>query len=139
MMLTMRAIMKHQEDYFESWGDELLMKPMILQDIEDLTGLDKSTISRVGNSKYIQTPFGMFPLKFFFSEGLMTESGDEVSAHEIRKIVKDCVEAESKRNPLTDDDLSDILIKKGYLIARRTVAKYREQLNIPVARMRREL
>ena len=139
MMLTMKAIMKHQEEYFESWGDELLMKPMILKDIEDLTGLDKSTISRVGNSKYIQTPFGVFQLKFFFSEGLLTESGDEVSAHEIRKIVKDCVEGESKRRPMTDDELSDILQKKGYLIARRTVAKYREQLNIPVARLRREL
>ena len=139
MMITMEAIMKHQEEFFDSWGDELLMKPMILKDVEAKTGLDISTISRVANSKYIQTPFGMFPLKFFFSEGLLTESGDEVSAHEIRKIVKDCVEGESKRRPLTDDELSDILQKRGYLIARRTVAKYREQLNIPVARMRKEL
>jgi len=139
MMTTMKAIMQHQHEYFDSWGDELLMKPMILKDIEALTGLDISTISRVANSKYIQTPFGIFPLKFFFSEGLLTESGDEVSAHEVRKIVKDCVEGESKRRPLTDDELSDILHKKGYLIARRTVAKYREQLNIPVARMRKEL
>ena len=131
--------MKYQHDYFESWGDELLLKPMILKDIEALTGLDFTTISRVANSKYIQTPFGIFQLKYFFSEGLLTESGDEVSTHEIKKIVKDCVERESKRNPLTDDELSDILQKKGYLIARRTVAKYREQLNIPVARLRREL
>ena len=139
MMHTMEAIMEHQEDFFDSWGDELLMKPMILKDIEAKTGYDISTISRVANSKYIQTPFGIFPLKYFFSEGLLTESGDEVSAHEIRKIVKDCVEGESKRRPLTDDELSDILQKRGYLIARRTVAKYREHLNIPVARMRKEL
>ena len=139
MMLTMEAIMKHQVEFFESWGDELMMKPMILKDIETLTGFDISTISRVANSKYIQTPFGIFPLKYFFSEGLLTEWGDEVSAHEIRKIVKDCVEGESKRRPLTDDELSDILHNRGYLIARRTVAKYREQLNIPVARMRKEL
>jgi len=139
MMTTMNAIIEYQKAYFLSWGDELLLRPMILQDIADTTKLDRSTISRVAGSKYIQTPFGIFPLKFFFSEGLLTVIGDEVSAHEIRKIVKDCVEAESKRNPLNDDELAAILLERGYLIARRTVAKYREQLNIPVARLRKEL
>jgi len=139
MMHTMNAIIEYQREYFQSWGDELLLKPMILKDIADTTALDISTVSRVANSKYIQTPFGIFPLKYFFSEGLLTYSGDEVSTHEIKKIVKDCVENESKRTPLTDDELADILLEKGYLIARRTVAKYREQLGIPVARMRKEL
>jgi len=96
-------------------------------------------VSRVANSKYIQTPFGIFPLKFFFSEGLLTYSGDEVSTHEIKKILQDCIDGESKRKPLNDDELVAILQDRGYLIARRTVAKYREQLNIPVARLRKEL
>ena len=139
MMLTMNAIVDHQKDYFLNWGDEMQLIPMILKDIADVTGLDISTVSRVANSKYVQTPFGVFPLKFFFSEGLLTESGEEVSSHEIKKILQDCVEGESKRKPLTDDELAAILQEQGYLIARRTVAKYREHLNIPVARMRKEL
>ena len=139
MMLTMNAIVDHQKEYFLNWGDEMQLLPMILKDIADVTGLDISTVSRVANSKYVQTPFGIFPLKFFFSEGLLTESGDEVSSHEIKKILQDCVEGESKRRPLTDDELAAILQEQGYLIARRTVAKYREHLNIPVARMRKEL
>ena len=112
---------------------------MILKDIADVTGLDISTVSRVANSKYIQTHFGIFPLKYFFSEGLQTESGEEVSTREIKKILEECIEAEEKRKPVTDDKLAEILKEKGYLIARRTVAKYREQLNIPVARLRKEL
>ena len=139
MTVTMNAILKHQEQYFLNWGDELLLKPMILKDIADVTGLDISTISRVSNSKYIQTPFGIYPLKFFFSEGLLTESGEEVSTREIKKILQDCVESESKQNPLTDDELTAILQEKGYIVARRTIAKYREQLGIPVARLRKEL
>jgi RNA polymerase sigma-54 factor len=112
---------------------------MILKDIADMTGLDISTISRVVNSKYIQTHFGIYPLKFFFSEGMQTDSGEEVSTREIKKILQNCIEAEEKRKPLTDDRLSVILNEKGYQIARRTVAKYREQLGLPVARLRKEL
>jgi RNA polymerase sigma-54 factor len=136
--VTMNAILEYQRDYFFE-GDETKLKPMILKDIADRTGLDISTISRVANSKYIQTHFGIFPLKFFFSEGLQTESGEEVSTREIKKILQDCIDNEEKRKPLTDDKLAAILQEKGYHIARRTVAKYREQLNIPVARMRKEL
>jgi len=139
LMQTMEAIIAHQREYFMNWGDELMLNPMILKDIADATGLDISTVSRVANSKYIQTPFGMYPLKFFFSEGLETISGDEVSTREIKKILQDCVDGESKRKPLTDDELAEILQEKGYLIARRTIAKYREHLNIPVARLRKEL
>jgi RNA polymerase sigma-54 factor len=139
MTVTMEAILKHQEEYFLNWGDEMLLKPMILKDIADVTGLDISTISRVSNSKYIQTPFGIYPLKFFFSEGLLTESRGEVSTREIKKILQDCVAGESKQNPLTDDELTAFLQGKGYIVARRTIAKYREQLNIPVARLRKEL
>ena len=138
LMHTMRAIIDFQKGYFDE-GDETKLHPMILKDIADRTGLDISTISRVANSKYIQTHFGIFPLKYFFSEGLQTDSGEEVSTREIKKILEECIENESKRKPLTDDELADILQKKGYLIARRTVAKYREQLNIPVARLRKEL
>jgi len=138
LMLTMNAIVEYQHDYFLE-GDETLLKPMILKDIADKTGLDISTISRVANSKYIQTHFGIYPLKYFFSEGLQTESGEEVSSREIKKILHDCIENEEKHKPLTDDKLAVILQEKGYHIARRTVAKYREQLNIPVARMRKEL
>ena len=112
---------------------------MILKDIADITGLDVSTISRVANSKYIQTNFGIMPLKFFFSEGMQTESGEEVSTREIKKILQNCLDSEDKRHPITDDRLAEILKEKGYHIARRTVAKYREQLNIPVGRMRKEL
>lgn len=136
---TMQAIIDYQKPYFLNGGDEALMVPMILKDIADITHLDISTISRVANSKYIQTYFGMYPLKFFFSEGLQTDSGEEVSTREIKKILQECVDKESKRKPLTDDQLAEILQEKGYQIARRTVAKYREQLNIPVARLRKEL
>jgi RNA polymerase sigma-54 factor len=138
LLVTMEAIIEFQKEYFKE-GDETLLKPMILKDIADRTGLDISTISRVANSKYIQTHFGIYPLKYFFSEGLQTDTGEEVSTREIKKILEECIANESKRKPLTDDELAEILQKKGYQIARRTVAKYREQLNIPVARLRKEL
>ena len=138
LLLTMNAILKYQEEYFYE-GDETLLKPMILKDVAEMTGLDISTVSRVANSKYIQTHFGIFPLKFFFSEGLRTDSGEEVSTREIKRILQDCIGNETKRHPLTDERLTEILQEKGYQIARRTVAKYREQLNIPVARLRKEI
>jgi RNA polymerase sigma-54 factor len=138
LLLTMNAILKYQEEYFID-GDETRLKPMILKDVAEMTGLDISTVSRVANSKYIQTHFGIFPLKFFFSEGLQTDSGEEVSTREIKRILQDCIDNEEKRRPLTDEKLTDILQDKGYQIARRTVAKYREQLNIPVARLRKEI
>ncbi|HEX2395108.1 MAG TPA: RNA polymerase factor sigma-54, partial [Bacteroidales bacterium] len=138
LLVTMNAIINYQEEYFKT-GDETKLRPMILKDIADITGLDVSTISRVANSKYIQTNFGIMALKYFFSEGMQTESGEEVSTREIKKILQDCLESEDKRHPITDDRLAEILKEKGYHIARRTVAKYREQLNIPVARMRKEL
>ena len=138
MLLTMNAILEYQERYFYE-GDETRMRPMILKDIADKTDLDISTISRVVNSKYIQTHFGIYALKYFFSEGMQTESGEEVSTREIKKILQGCIENEDKRKPLTDDRLSAILNEKGYHIARRTVAKYREQLGLPVARLRKEL
>jgi len=138
LLLTMNAILEYQQEYFID-GDETKLKPMILKDVAEMTGLDISTVSRVANSKYIQTHFGIFPLKFFFSEGLQTDSGEEVSTREIKRILQDCIENEQKRKPLTDERLTEILQEKGYLIARRTVAKYREQLNIPVARLRREI
>jgi RNA polymerase sigma-54 factor len=138
MLLTMNAILEYQKNYFQE-GDETRMRPMILKDIADMTGLDISTISRVVNSKYIQTHFGIYPLKYFFSEGMQTDTGEEVSTREIKKILQDCIGNEDKRKPLTDDRLSAILNEKGYQIARRTVAKYREQLGLPVARLRKEL
>jgi RNA polymerase sigma-54 factor len=138
LMLTMEAIINYQKEYFRD-GDEKRLKPMILKDIADITNLDISTISRVANSKYIQTHFGIFPLKYFFSEGLQTDAGEEVSTREIKKILEECIDKEEKRKPLTDEKLADILKEKGYHIARRTVAKYREQLDIPVARLRKEL
>jgi len=138
LLLTMHAIIDFQTEYFVE-GDEAKLKPMILKDIADKTGLDISTISRVANSKYIQTNFGIFPLRYFFSEGMQTDTGEEVSTREIKKILKDCIDNENKRKPLTDEKLAAILNDKGYPVARRTVAKYREQLNIPVARMRKEL
>jgi RNA polymerase sigma-54 factor len=138
MLLTMNAILEYQRNYFIE-GDETRMRPMILKDIADMTNLDISTISRVVNSKYIQTHFGIYPLKYFFSEGMQTDSGEEVSTREIKKILQDCIDNEDKRKPLTDDKLSAILNDKGYQIARRTVAKYREQLGLPVARLRKEL
>ena len=138
MLLTMNAILEYQHNYFIE-GDETRMRPMILKDIAEMTDLDISTISRVVNSKYIQSHFGIYPLKYFFSEGMQTDSGEEVSTREIKSILQDCIGGEDKRKPLTDDRLSVILNEKGYQIARRTVAKYREQLNLPVARLRKEL
>ena len=138
LMHTMDAIVQYQQEYFTE-GDETMLRPMILKDIAEKTNLDISTISRVVNSKYIQTHFGIFPLKYFFSEGMQTDSGEEVSTREIKKILQECIDNESKKRPLTDEKLAEILQEKGYQIARRTVAKYREQLNIPVARMRKEL
>jgi len=138
LLLTMTEIVKFQKEFFIE-GDETKLKPMILKDIADLTGLDISTISRVSNSKYIQTHFGIYPLKFFFSEGMQTDTGEEVSTREIKKILKECIDNEDKRHPVTDEKLALILKEKSYLLARRTVAKYREQLEIPVARMRKEL
>ncbi len=135
---TMSAIMRHQQDFFLT-GDETTMRPMILKDIAEITGLDISTVSRVANSKFVQTEFGTYRLKFFFSESLSTDSGEEVSTREVKKILSDLIEAEEKRKPLSDEQLTDMLQEKGYNIARRTVAKYREQLNIPVARLRKEL
>lgn len=135
---VMNAILEYQKDYFVE-GDEMKLRPMILKDIADKTDLDISTISRVSNSKYIQTHFGIFPLKYFFSEGLQTDSGEEVSTREIKMILEECINNEDKRKPLTDERLAQILKEKSYNIARRTVAKYREQLNIPVARLRKEL
>jgi RNA polymerase sigma-54 factor len=138
LYVTMDAIMQYQFEYFLT-GDETKLRPMILKDIAEIVGLDISTISRVANSKYVQTPYGTFLLKSFFSESMQTDSGEEVSTREIKKILSDCIEAEEKGKPLTDEQLTDILKEKGYNIARRTVAKYREQLNIPVARLRKEL
>lgn len=138
LLMTMQAIMERQYEYFLE-GDETKLRPMILKDIAEKIGLDISTVSRVANSKYVQTQFGTFLLKTFFSESLSTESGEEVSSREVKKILEDCISAENKKKPLTDDRLALILKEKGYNIARRTVAKYREQLEIPVARMRKEL
>ena len=133
---TMQAIIDLQRPFFEE-GDESLLRPMILKDVAEHTGLDISTISRVSNSKYVQTNYGIYPLKFFFSDGYTTESGEELSVREIKRILKECINSEDKNKPYTDDELADILKDKGYPIARRTVAKYRQQLNIPVARLRR--
>lgn len=138
LQLTMTAIVAAQRDFF-LYGDEASLKPMILKDIADKINMDISTISRVANSKYVQTDFGIFPLKYFFSEGIVNESGEEVSNREVKKILSDAIGGESKRKPLTDEALMDLLKEKGYNIARRTVAKYREQLNIPVARLRKEI
>jgi RNA polymerase sigma-54 factor len=138
LLSTMTAIMNHQHDFFVT-GDETTLKPMILKDIAEKTGLDISTVSRVANSKFVQTEFGTYRLKFFFSESLSTESGEEVSTREVKKILSDLIEAENKKRPLSDERLTELLQEKGYNIARRTVAKYREQLNIPVARLRKEL
>jgi RNA polymerase sigma-54 factor len=138
LLLTMNAIMEYQREFFLT-GDETMMKPMILKDIADIVLMDISTVSRVANSKYVQTNFGMYSLKYFFSESLSTDSGEEVSTREVKKILTNAIEAEDKRKPLPDEKLMELLNEKGYNIARRTVAKYREQLNIPVARLRKEL
>jgi RNA polymerase sigma-54 factor len=138
LLVTMEAIIAYQKEYFLD-GDEKKLKPMILKDIADITGLDISTISRVANKKYIQTDFGIFSLKSFFSESMKTTSGEDVSAREVKSILEDAVRNENKQKPLTDEKLTALLKEKGYAIARRTVAKYREQLGIPVARLRKEL
>ncbi len=138
MYKTMYAIMQYQYDFFLT-GDQKKIRPMILKDISDLTGLDISTISRVANSKYVQTEFGTKRLKEFFSEAMQTQEGEEVSTLEVKKVLSDLISAENKRKPLSDEKLTQLLADKGYDIARRTVAKYREQLNIPVARLRKEL
>lgn len=138
LMLTMNAIMNYQKKYFLT-GDETNLRPMILKDIAEIVELDISTISRVANSKYVQTDQGVYALKYFFSESLSTDSGEEVSTREVKKILSEAIDNEVKRKPLTDEKLTLVLKEKGYNIARRTVAKYREQLNIPVARLRKEL
>lgn len=135
---VMETIMEYQHEFFLT-GDETVLRPMILKDIAERTGLDISTVSRVANSKFVQTEFGTYRLKFFFSESLSTESGEEVSTREVKKILSNFIEGESKKKPLSDEKLTELLQEKGYNIARRTVAKYREQLNIPVARLRKEL
>jgi RNA polymerase sigma-54 factor len=138
LLSTMNAILKFQYKFFVE-GDETFLRPMILKDIAEITNLDISTISRVANSKYVQTDYGTFPLKYFFSEGIQTDEGEEVSSREVKKILKDAIDGEEKSKPLPDERLMEILKEKGYNIARRTVAKYREQMNIPVARLRKEI
>ena len=138
LMKTINAIVEHQEVYFTS-GDETDIKPMILKDIAEMIDMDISTVSRVANSKYVQTPYGTFLLKTFFSESLSTDSGEDVSSREVKRILQDAINEEDKKKPLTDEKLGKILNEKGYHIARRTVAKYREQLGISVARLRKEL
>ena len=135
---TMQAIVDYQRDYFTD-GDESHLKPMVLKDIAEKTGFDISTISRVVNSKYIETHFGIYSLKYFFSEGLENQEGEEVSTRELKKALKECVDAENKLKPLTDDELVEKMTEKGYKVARRTIAKYRDQLGIPKARLRKEL
>ena len=138
LYVTMNAIMHYQEEYFLE-GDETKLKPMILKDIADLVGLDISTISRVANSKYVETPYGTKLIKEFFSEAMKNDQGEDVSTLEIKKILQNVIEDEDKQKPLPDDQLAEILLEKGYPIARRTIAKYREQLDIPVARMRKKI
>ncbi|MBK7691463.1 MAG: RNA polymerase factor sigma-54 [Bacteroidetes bacterium] len=138
LMLTMTRILNLQEEFFLT-GDETTLRPMILKDISDRTGLDISTISRVVNSKYVQTEFGTFKLKYFFSESMSTDSGEEVSTREVKMILSEIISGEEKKSPYSDEKLTEMLNEKGYNIARRTVAKYREQLNLPVARLRKEL
>ena len=138
LLRTMRAIIDLQYDYFLE-GDETKLRPMILKNVAEMIGMDISTVSRVASSKTIQTDFGIIPLKYFFSEGIATDSGEEVSSREVKQIIKDIIDQEDKSKPYPDDKLEDMLNEKGYNIARRTVAKYREQLNIPVARLRKEM
>ena len=135
---TMQAIVDYQEEYFVD-GDETNLKPMVLKDIAERTGFDISTISRVVNSKYIETHFGIYSLKYFFSEGLENQEGEEVSTRELKKALLECVGTENKSKPLTDDELVDVMTQRGYKVARRTIAKYRDQLGIPKARLRKEL
>lgn len=135
---TMQAILDYQCDFFRD-GDESSLRPMVLKDIAEITGFDISTISRVVNSKYIETHFGIFPLKYFFSEGMENSEGEEVSTRELKKALRECVDNEDKREPLTDEELVREMEKRGYKVARRTIAKYRSQLGIPLARWRREI
>lgn len=138
LMRTMTAILNFQYDFFLE-GDESRLRPMILKDIATVIGMDVSTVSRVANSKCVQTEFGLYPLKYFFSEGIATEWGEDASSREVKNILRELIEAEPKRKPFSDDKLEKMLNEKGYSIARRTVAKYREQLNIPVARLRKQI
>ncbi|MCS7075609.1 MAG: RNA polymerase factor sigma-54 [Bacteroidia bacterium] len=138
LLLTMNCIADIQKDYFLT-GDESKLKPMVLKDVADKIGMDISTVSRVANSKYVETDFGTFPLKHFFSEGIATETGEEVSNKEVKRALKELIDNEDKHNPISDDELSQMLQDRGYQIARRTVAKYREQLGIPVARLRKTI
>ena len=138
MLSTMRAIVRMQKPFFVSGGDEAMLKPMILEDIARMTGYDISTISRVGNSKYVQTPWSIYPLKYFFSDGVVKDDGTEQSVYELFRVIRELVDAEDKVAPLTDQALQEALQGQGYNVARRTVAKYREQLGIPVARLRKE-
>jgi RNA polymerase sigma-54 factor len=138
MLSTMRAIVARQKEYFVNGGDEAFLKPMILEDIAKVTGFDISTISRVSNSKYVQTPWSVTPLKYFFSDGVTKSDGTEQSVYELFGVIRELVDNEDKSAPLTDQVLQEMLAARGYNVARRTVAKYREQLNIPVARLRKE-
>ena len=138
LFVTMSSIMNYQKDYFLT-GDERKIKPMILKDIADEIDMDVSTVSRVANSKYVDTPYGTFLIKEFFSESMKNDQGEDVSTREIKKILEITVQEEDKMKPLTDDKLAKVLKDKGYPIARRTIAKYREQLDIPVARLRKEI
>ena len=138
LLVTINAIMEFQKEFFLS-GDEKNLRPMILKDIASMVDMDISTISRVANSKHVATPYGTFLLKYFFSEALTTQSGEEVSTREVKTILNEAISKEDKAKPLTDEKLADLLKENGYLIARRTIAKYREQLNIPVARLRKQL
>lgn len=138
LMTTMQAILDYQRDYFRD-GDETKIKPMILKDIADKTGYDISTVSRVANSKYIETHFGIFPIKYFFSESIKNQAGEDVSTRELKKILQEIIDGENKQKPLTDDEIVDMMNDKGYNVARRTIAKYRDQLGIPKSRMRREI
>ena len=135
---TMGAIVNYQREFFLQ-GDNVYLRPMVLKDIADRTGYDVSTISRVCSNKYVQTEYGVFPLKFFFSEAMTNSEGEEISTREVKQKLREIVDAEDKSNPITDDELVDTLRKSGYSIARRTVAKYREQLGIPVARLRKQI
>ena len=137
MTNVMKAIIELQHSFFQE-GDEALLKPMILKDVAERAKLDISTVSRVCNSKYAQTPYGIFPLRYFFTEGFVKQNGEEMSSREVKKVLKELIDKEDKHHPLTDDELTRMMEEKGYPMARRTVAKYRMQLNIPVARMRRE-
>ena len=134
----MEAIMILQREFFLT-GDETTLRPMILKDVAEKSGFDVSTVSRVSNSKYVQTNYGIYPLKYFFSESMQTDSGEEISTREVKHILQQSIDAEDKRKPLTDEELAAILKEKGYVIARRTVAKYREQLGVPVARLRKQI